>query len=188
MRLSERLMMLFGAAFLSLAPAAAQSPSAAGVQAPDHEPAGLGTPVTEAALQDFDLIVGGSRSDLPPGSGRAAQGRSVYEANCMACHGADGEGVSGNTRLVGGDMQSEGPPLKTVGSYWPHAVTLFDFIRRAMPADRPKSLTDEEVYQVTAYVLSLNGIVESDFVVNAESLPSVVMPNADGFEDYSDRR
>lgn len=168
-----------------LSPALAQSAGSGGLLSPSSGGAGLGTPVDESALDGFDQIVGGSGGNLPAGTGTAAQGEAVYEANCTACHGPGGEGVSGATRLVGGDMQSEGPPLKTVGSYWPHAVTLFDFVRRAMPADRPKSLSDEEVYQVTAYVLFLNDIVERDFVIDADSLPDVTMPNADGFEDFS---
>jgi cytochrome c len=85
-------------------------------------------------------------------------------------------------------MHSESPPLRTVGSYWPHASTLFDFIRRAMPADAPKSLTSEEVYQVTAYVLYLNGIVDQNTVINRESLIDVEMPNKDGFIDASQVR
>lgn len=85
-------------------------------------------------------------------------------------------------------MQSEDPPLKTVGSFWPNAVTLFDFIRRAMPANAPKSLTDPEVYQVSAYVLYLNGILGRDQTVDASSLPMVAMPNRDGFIDRSEVR
>ena len=85
-------------------------------------------------------------------------------------------------------MHSEGSPLRTVGSYWPHASTLFDFIRRAMPADAPKSLTSEEVYQVTAYVLYLNGIVDQNTVINRETLIAIEMPNKDGFIDKSQVR
>ncbi len=145
----------------------------------------LGTPIGEEQLRDFDLIAAPDGSGMPPGAGTARQGREVYNRRCLACHNANGEGVSGNTVIAGGDMQSREPPLRTVGSYWPHASTLFDFIRRAMPADAPKSLTDEEVYQVTAYVLFLNGIVGEDQPINSETLATVVMPNGDGFVDQS---
>ena len=113
------------------------------------------------------------------------RGGQIFNTNCAACHAANGEGISGNTIIAGGDMNSEGTPLRTVGSYWPYASTVFDFVRRAMPADRPKSLSDEEVYQVVAYVLYLNGIVGEDQVLNAETLPAIEMPNADGFIDRS---
>ena len=146
----------------------------------------LGTPVSQSQLSEFDLIVSPEGAGLPAGQGTAAQGEVVFQARCQACHGAGGEGLSAATVLVGGSMQSEGPPLRTVGSYWPHATTVFDFIRRAMPADAPKSLSDTEVYQVTAYVLFLNGIVERDQVLDASSLPSISMPNRDGFIDQSD--
>ncbi len=150
-----------------------------------QEPVGLGTPVTEEQLAEFDLIAEPDGGGFPSGSGTARQGKAVYEARCAACHALNGEGVSGNTVIVGGDMNSEGTPLRTVGSYWPYASTVFDFVRRAMPADAPKSLSDEEVYQVVAYVLFLNGIVGEDEILNAETLPNVEMPNADGFIDRS---
>ncbi|MCG8414996.1 MAG: cytochrome c [Pseudomonadales bacterium] len=150
-----------------------------------QESVGLGTPVTEDQLSEFDLIAGPDGDGFPAGSGTARQGKAVYDARCAACHALTGEGVSGNTIIVGGDMNSEGTPLRTVGSYWPYASTVFDFVRRAMPADAPKSLSNEEVYQVVAYVLYLNGIVGEDEVLNAETLPNIEMPNADGFIDQS---
>ena len=145
----------------------------------------LGTPVNASQLSEFDLIIEPDGTGLPAGQGNAAQGETVFRTRCQSCHAANGEGNSSATVLVGGSMQSEGPPLRTVGSYWPYATTVFDFIRRAMPADAPKSLTDNEVYQVTAYVLFLNGIVERDEVLNAQSLPAIDMPNQDGFIDQS---
>jgi cytochrome c len=96
-----------------------------------------------------------------------------------------GEGTSAATRLVGGDMQSEERPIRTVGSYWPHASTLFDYVQRAMPADAPKSLSSSEVYQVIAYILNMNGIIEASLVLNRDSLLQVEMPNKDGFIDRS---
>lgn len=145
----------------------------------------LGQAVSESQLSDFDLVAGPDGSGFPDGSGTAKTGKAVFDAKCAVCHAETGEGLSGNTRLVGGDMHSEGSPLKTVGSYWPHASTVFDFIRRAMPANAPKSLSSDEVYQVTAYVLFLNDIVEENTVLNKESLMEIQMPNKDGFIDMS---
>lgn len=145
----------------------------------------LGTPVSQAQLTGFDLIIEPDGTGLPAGQGTAAQGEAVFQARCQACHGANGEGNSSATVLVGGSMQSEGPPLRTVGSYWPYATTVFDFIRRAMPADSPKSLSDEGVYQATAYVLFLNDIVGREEVLDARSLPLIAMPNREGFIDQS---
>ena len=145
----------------------------------------VGTPVTEAELEGFDLIAEPDGTGFPAGGGTARQGKEVYDVNCAVCHGANGEGTSGNTIIVGGDMQSEGPPLRTVGSYWPYASTVFDFIRRAMPATAPKSLSNEQVYQVTAYVLFMNGIIGEDTELNANTLINIEMPNADGFIDRS---
>lgn len=149
------------------------------------ETPGLGLPISQGQISDFDLIVGPEGTSLPAGSGSAIDGETVYRAKCQSCHGAEGEGLSGATVLVGGSMQSEGPPLRTVGSYWPHATTVFDFIRRAMPANEPKSLSDDEVYQATAYVLFLNDIISRDLILNSENLPNIAMPNRDGFVDQS---
>ena len=145
----------------------------------------LGTPVSEEQLAEFDLIAAPDGSGFPEGSGTAREGKAIYDARCAACHAAKGEGTSGNTVIVGGDMQSEEAPLRTVGSYWPYASTIFDFVRRAMPADAPKSLSNTEAYQVTAYVLYLNGIILEDTLINANTLNAVKMPNADGFIDRS---
>ena len=144
----------------------------------------LGSPITEAQLRDWDLIVGPDGKNLPEGSGTAAQGQSGYLQKCATCHGVSGEGAAGSPALAGGSLSTT-PPLLTVGSYWPHASTLFDYVRRAMPPTAPKSLTDTEVYQLTAYVLHLHGILAEDFVLDKNSLPSVQMPNRDGFIDVS---
>jgi mono/diheme cytochrome c family protein len=147
-------------------------------------PVALGSPVTEAQLADWDLIVAPDGHNLPEGSGTAAQGQAVYQQKCAACHGTDGEGASGSPALVGGSVSTT-PPLLTVGSYWPHASTLFDYVRRAMPPTAPKSLSNTEVYQVTAYVLHLHGVLAEDFVLDKNTLPAVQMPNRDGFIDVS---
>ena len=145
----------------------------------------LGTPVSETQLADFDQIIDADGSGLPAGSGTASQGESIYNAKCQACHGASGEGLSAATRLAGGSLHDEGAPVRTIGSYWPYATTIFDFVRRAMPADAPKSLSDLEVYQLTAYLLYMNGIIEKDFQVDKNNLARINMPNAEGFIDRS---
>jgi S-disulfanyl-L-cysteine oxidoreductase SoxD len=158
--------------------------SARAAEAPAAKVA-LGSPVAEAQLADWDLIVAPDGNNLPAGSGSAAQGREVYLEKCAACHGVSGEGVTGAPALVGGSVSST-PPLLTVGSYWPHASTLFDYVRRAMPPTSPKSLSNTEVYQLTAYILHLHGVLDADFVLDKDSLLAVQMPNRNGFIDVSD--
>ncbi|MDP3517687.1 MAG: cytochrome c [Pseudohongiella sp.] len=147
-------------------------------------PVALGSPITEAQLADWDLIVAPDGHNLPEGNGTAAQGQAVYQQKCAACHGAGGEGASGSPALVGGSVSTT-PPLLTVGSYWPYASTLFDYVRRAMPPTAPKSLSNTEVYQVTAYVLHLHGVIAENFVLDKNTLPAVQMPNREGFIDVS---
>ncbi len=110
------------------------------------------------------------------------QGEAVFAAKCQACHGEKGAGTP-NDRLVGGQgsLPGDKPPIKTVGSYWPYATTLFDYIRRAMPFNESKSLTSDEAYGVVAYLLNLNGVIPESETVNAQSLPKVTMPNREGF-------
>jgi len=144
----------------------------------------LGIPVTESDLAGIDLIVEPSGAGLPAGNGTPIQGQVVFEQKCQACHGASGEGTIANTQLAGGNLQAENP-VKTIGSYWPHATTPFDYMQRAMPANAPKSLTTNEVYQVTAYLLYLNGIIEQTVSISDETLPDITLPNADGFIDQS---
>lgn len=144
----------------------------------------LGVVISAEQAAELDLIAS-AEGGLPAGSGSAFQGRELYLAQCAACHGADGKGGAANQALVGGSMQSAEPPLRTVGSYWPHATTLFDFIRRAMPANAPKTLSNTEVYQLVAYVLYMNGLVDQYRIVDADTLPSIRMPNAKGFVDAS---
>ena len=140
----------------------------------------FGQPISPAAAAAWDISVGPDGVGLPPGSGTPAQGAMVYAQKCAACHGDKGAGGV-NARLVGGQISGGGPVVKTVGSYWPYATTLFDFVRRAMPWTAPKSLSDDEVYAVSAYVLRLNNIIGDNDVMDAKTLPQVKMPNRDGF-------
>jgi cytochrome c len=159
---------IFAAFFLAL-PALAQTPR-------------LGQPISPADVAPWNISIGPDGAGLPPGRGTATQGESVYAAKCQSCHGDKGSGKP-NDALVGGSgsLAPGKAPVKTVGSYWPYATTLFDYVRRAMPFQAPKSLSTDEVYAVSAYILSLNGIIEPDEVLDAQSLPKVRMPNRDGF-------
>jgi S-disulfanyl-L-cysteine oxidoreductase SoxD len=142
----------------------------------------FGQPISPADAAPWDISIGPDGVGLPPGRGTVAQGEAVYAAKCLACHGEKGAGKP-NDQLVGGmgSLAPDKTPVKTVGSYWPYATTLFDYVRRAMPWDRPKTLTDEEAYAVSAYILNLNGIIGANDVMDAQSLPKVAMPNKDGF-------
>jgi mono/diheme cytochrome c family protein len=133
----------------------------------------LGQPVTEADLALWDISIGPDGAGLPPGSGTSAQGKVVYEQKCELCHGKEASGGK-NAALVS-------TKDRTVTSYVPHATTIFDFTRRAMPWPQPKSLTNDEVYAVTAYILALAKIIGENDTMNAETLPKVKMPNRDGF-------
>jgi mono/diheme cytochrome c family protein len=143
---------------------------------------GLGQPIAPADLAPWDISVGPDGVGLPPGRGTAAQGEAVYAAKCQACHGEKGAGRP-NDALVGGSatIASDRPAVKTVGSYWPYATTLFDYVRRAMPWSETKSLSNDDLYAVSAYILHLNGVIAASDVIDAQSLPKVRMPNRDGF-------
>jgi S-disulfanyl-L-cysteine oxidoreductase SoxD len=142
---------------------------------------GLGRPATEAEIAAWNIDIDREGRKLPPGSGSVAHGRAVFDAQCASCHGARGEGGTGE-RLVGGlGTLASAKPVKTVGSFWPYAPTLFDYIRRAMPMNAPQSLSDDDVYAVSGYVLYLNGLAPEDTVFDAKSLAAVRMPNRDGF-------
>lgn len=149
-------------------PAAPQGPS-------------LGKPASADEVAAMDVSVGPDGAGLPPGSGTPKQGAEVYATKCIMCHGPEGaNGV--NDRLVGGQgTLKSAAPVKTIGSYWPYATTVFDYVRRAMPYPAPHSLTDAEVYALTAYLLHLNGVIGPDDVMDATSLPKVKMPNRGGF-------
>ncbi|MBH5397981.1 cytochrome c [Bradyrhizobium sp. CNPSo 4010] len=153
---------------------------AAQAQAPQ-----LGQPIAPADITPWDISIGPDGAGLPPGRGTAIEGEAIYVAKCQACHGEKGERpkVALAGALVGGigTLAPDKTPIKTVGSFWPYATTLFDYVRRAMPFQDTKSLTADEVYAVSAYILHLNGIIGPNDVIDAHSLPEVRMPNRDGF-------
>jgi mono/diheme cytochrome c family protein len=141
----------------------------------------LGTAVSEADLRKWDISVHPDGTNLPPGSGTPAQGAKIYAEKCAACHGKSGSGGP-NARLVGGGpVSADIAAPKTISNFWPYSTTIFDFTRRAMPWAQPRTLTDDEVYAVTAYILALNKLIGENDVMNAETLPKVKMPNRDGF-------
>jgi S-disulfanyl-L-cysteine oxidoreductase SoxD len=160
------------AAMLAAAPALAQAPQ-------------FGQPIAPADIAPWDISIGPDGAGLPPGRGTATQGEAVYAAKCQACHGEKGAGRP-NDALVGGmgSLALDKAPVKTVGSYWPYATTLFDYVRRAMPFQESQSLTSDELYAVSAYILNLNGIVGTNDMLDAQSLPKVRMPNRDGFVPF----
>ena len=146
----------------------------------------LGRIAAPEEIASWDISIGPDGAGLPPGSGTPKQGEAVYTARCLVCHGEKGAGKP-NDQLVGGrgSLSGDQPPVKTVGSFWPYATTLFDYIRRAMPLNLSKSLSEDEVYAVVAYILQLNGIIGEADAMDAQTLPKVQMPNRDGFILFS---
>jgi S-disulfanyl-L-cysteine oxidoreductase SoxD len=142
----------------------------------------LGKPISPQDLAAWDISIPPDGAGLPGGSGTVKQGEATFAAKCQPCHNEKGAGQP-NDRLVGGQgsLPGDKPPVKTVGSYWPYATTLFDYVRRAMPLNESKSLTSDELYGVVAYLLNLNGVIPENETLNAETLPKVRMPNRDGF-------
>ena len=144
---------------------------------------GYGTVATSEQIAGWNIDVRGEDgAGLPPGSGSVSKGESVFADQCAACHGTFGEGEGRFPKLAGGKgtLKDDRPEL-TVGSYWPFAPTLFDYINRAMPMPTPHTLSADDVYALTAYILNLNDIVPGDFVADKDSLPKVKMPNHDSF-------
>jgi cytochrome c len=141
----------------------------------------FGRPANDREIAGWNIDVSPDGRGLPPGQGSARLGKPLYESQCAGCHGMKGEGQPAD-RLVGGrGTLNTDRPIMTVGSYWPYATTLYDYINRAMPFTAPQSLKPEEVYAITAYLLYLNGIVGENDTLNATTLPKVPMPNRAGF-------
>ncbi len=154
-------------AVLAASPALAQGPN-------------LGQPVTEADIRPWDISILPDGTGLPAGSGTAAQGGRIYAEKCLSCHGEAGRGGTA-APLVGGAPLSAINTPKTIANFWGTSTTVFDFIRRAMPWQQPRTLSDDEVYALTAYILAENKLIGANDVINAKTLPQVKMPNRDNF-------
>jgi len=154
-----------------------------------HAGPDLGESISVASIGPWDIDIESSGAGLPPGSGTAAQGAPIFAEQCSACHGDDGTGATTTTSGA-----PAAPPVVsavkrngiddttlTIANYWPYATTLFDYIRRSMPWTSPRSLTDDQVYALTAYILAQNKLIDAKQVINAQTLPKVQMPNRDGF-------
>ncbi|MCZ6489602.1 MAG: cytochrome c [Acidobacteria bacterium] len=152
--------------------------AAAQAQSPAY---GLGRTPSAEEIRAWDIAIGPEGKELPPGKGTAKEGATIYAARCAACHGQTGTEGPFN-RLVGGQgTLHTNRPVKTVGSYWPFATTIWDYINRAMPVDNPGSLAPDQVYALTAFLLYRNSIIQETDVMDVESLPKVRMPNRNGF-------
>lgn len=152
---------------------------------------GLGKPLSEADIKQWDIAILPDGSNLPPGSGTPATGAKIFAEKCSACHGEEGKGgvAPYYPALVGGQPLTNGiDTVKTIANYYAYPTTIFDYTRRAMPYNAPRSLTDDEVYSLTAYILALNKLIGDDDVMDAKTLPQVKMPNRDNFiMPYPDR-
>ena len=150
--------------------------NAAGAAGPN-----LGQPLTAAELAAWDISIQPDGTGLPPGGGTPAQGAKIYAQKCALCHGENGKGGA-SAALVGGAPLTNGIETpKTIANFWGYSTTVFDFIRRAMPWQQPRTLSNDEVYALTAYILSLNKLIGENDAMNADTLPKVKMPNRDGF-------
>jgi cytochrome c len=145
-------------------------------------PFGIGKLASVEEIAGWDIDVRPDGKGAPVGSGTAIIGEEVYADRCAACHGDFGEGIDRWPALVGGqDTLDSGDPVKTVGSYWPYASTVYDYIYRAMPFGEAQSLTHDETYQIVAYLLYMNDIIEEDFELSDQNLGLIAMPNQKGF-------
>ena len=142
---------------------------------------GVGHAPSAEELDSWRTSVFPDGKGLPPGRGTAREGAGLYQRACFVCHGHNGRGDQAPALVGGRDTLTEARPKRTVESFWPHATTLWDYTKRAMPYEQPGSLSDEEVYAIVAYVLHLAGVIEDDEVIDGESLPQIEMPNHDGF-------
>jgi cytochrome c len=146
-----------------------------------QSPYGIGRSATPAEIAGWNIDIDRDGNNLPAGSGSVSRGHEVFDQQCASCHGAKGEGGLGE-RLVGGQGTLATPkPVRTVGSYWPYAPTLFDYIRRAMPQNAPQSLSNDDVYAVSAYILNLNDLLPADATLDARTLGAIKMPNRSMF-------
>jgi cytochrome c len=173
--------------------AAAQTPAKSAAAAQSSKPApkapatfGIGRPATKDEIAALDIDVGPDGTGLPPGRGTSADGATIYAARCAGCHGKTGR--EGPNDVLVGRLPGDAFPFatdprapRTIGSYWPYATTVFDYIRRAMPPDAPRSLQDNEVYALVAFLLAQNEVIPADAVMDAASLPKVKMPSRDKF-------
>jgi mono/diheme cytochrome c family protein len=151
-------------------PLAAQSPTF-----------GVGRPPTPEEMRDLATAIAPDGTGLPEGSGTVAEGKDVFAMHCARCHAPNAQGDVGPALVGGQGTLATARPLKTVGSFWPYATTLWDYINRAMPFDKPGLLKPSEVYALAAYILNINGIIRDGDVMDAKTLPKVKMPNRDGF-------
>jgi len=158
---------------------AAPAPAAAPVKL------GLGAPATPEEIKGWDIDVRPDGHGLPPGSGTAAKGEEIFQAQCATCHGEFGEGKDRWPTLAGGHGSlTHDRPEKTIGSFWPYASTIFDYVKRAMPFGNAQSLSDDEIYSITAYLLQVNDVIKDpNFELNAKTIADIKMPNANGFYD-----
>ena len=158
---------------------------ASGILAQTQSYTNVGRTPTKEEIQAWDIGVGPDGKGLPPGQGSAKEGAPIFAAKCAACHGADGKGAAIGPRLTGAKADFETlttvRPVRSVGGYWPYATTVWDFINRAMPRGQSGTLTPNEVYAVTAFILAKNDIIKEDDVMDAKTLPKVQMPNRNGF-------
>ena len=141
----------------------------------------LGKPIDEASIATWDISILPDGTGLPKGSGTAAQGAAIYAEKCSACHGDNGKGGIASAVVEDRKIDGISASQKTIKNFWPYATTIFDFIRRAMPYSQPRSLSDDEVYALTAYILAENKLIGANDTMNAETLPKVKMPNRDNF-------
>jgi mono/diheme cytochrome c family protein len=169
---SKRLIVT-AATFIAAGTALAESPN-------------LGRVATPEEIAAWDISIAPDGAGLPPGGGTVEQGEAVYAAKCLACHGENGAGKP-NDALAGGrgTLVGDQAPIKTVGSFWPYATTIFDYVRRAMPLNDSKSLTNDETYAIVAYLLQINGIIGRGEQIDASTLPAIRMPNRDGFVTFA---
>ena len=153
---------------------------ALGLSSSHAEGPNLGKPINQADIAAWDISILPDGTGLPPGSGNAAEGAKIYAEKCSACHGENGKGGT-NGALVGGGPLDRIEAVKTVANFWGYPTTVFDFIRRAMPWPQPRSLSNEEVYALVAYIFAQNKLIGENDAMNAQTLPKVKMPNRDGF-------